>query len=74
MNSYEQLANAIILKAVDDYRSASKVLARKPRDVLAQRELSQCERFFLSSWFQVLTSIDGASLLEKLRKERDENG
>lgn len=69
MDGYEQLANAIILKAVDDYRSASKVLARKPRDVLAQREISQRERFFLSSWFQVLTSIDGASLLEKLRKE-----
>ena len=69
MDGYEQLANAIILKAVDDYRSARITLAREPKNVMAQRELNQCEMFFLSSWFQTLTSIDGASLLEKLRKE-----
>jgi hypothetical protein len=69
MDGYEQLANAIILKAVDDYRSTRIILAREPNNVMAQREVIGCEKFFLSSWFQTLTSIDGASLLEKLRKE-----
>lgn len=39
---YENLANAIILQAVKDYKSNSK----------------ECERFFRSEWFKVLTNVD----------------
>ena len=69
MHGYNLLANGIILKAVDDYRSARKTLARDPDNVLAQRQVSQCEKFFLSGWFQVLSNVDGSFVLKKLKAE-----
>ena len=59
MNVYEDLANAIILQAVQDYRRTNN-----------KRALEELERFFLSDWFSVLTSIDGSRLLQELRKEK----
>lgn len=70
MDGYERLARAIILKAVDDYRSARKVLARNPHNIFAQDKLDQCERFFLSDWFAVLSNVDGEFILNKLKNER----
>lgn len=66
---YERLANAIILQATSDYRRDLKKLKKNPqnRDVL--NEVMQIEKFFHSSWYQVLTTVDGEFLLEKLRKE-----
>lgn len=34
-----------------------------------QRMKKDCERFFLSNWFEILTDIDGVWLLDKLREE-----
>ena len=59
MKPFERLANAIVLKAVDDYRAA---------DSPAERE--DIERFFLSGWFTALTNADGGYILNKLREER----
>ena len=66
---YERLANAIILQATSDYRRDLKKLKKKPqnRDVL--NDVMQIEKFFHSSWYQVLTTVDGEFLIEKLRKE-----
>ena len=61
MNPYEDLANAIILQAVKDYRLTDD-----------ERELQEIERFFRSGWFSVLTSLDGVVLMEKLQKECNE--
>lgn len=69
MNCYQLLANAIIKKTVDDYRSARKVLARKPDNILAKRQVNQCKMFFLSDWFQSLSNVDGAFILKKLKNE-----
>ena len=69
MNCYERLANAIILKAVEDYRSYRKVLAREPDNVRVQAQFNQCEEFFLSDWFQVLSDVDGAFILKRLKEE-----
>ena len=68
-DSYERLANAIILQAVADYRRNLKKLKKNPqnRDVL--NEALQIEKFFRSSWCQVLTTVDGEFLIQKLRKE-----
>jgi len=63
----EQVANAIILQAVKDYRSAlggGTVNGKSPGDMIAE-----CERFFLSDWFMVLTNLDGEALKDKIRKE-----
>ena len=59
---YEDLANKIILSAVDDYREA---LGKKG----AEDAVERIESFFLSDWFAVLTSIDGIGLMNRLKKE-----
>ncbi len=56
---YEELANAIVLQAVKDYRLHDD-----------EQELSSIERFFRSGWFGVLTRIDPEMLIAKLRKEK----
>lgn len=60
MNPYRALADAIILKAVDDYRKHKTL-----RGSIA--------KFFKSDWFKVLTDIDGEDLLKKLKDELNQN-
>ena len=59
MTPYEELANAIVLQAVKDYRLHDD-----------EQELASIERFFRSGWFSVLTNIDPGILIAKLRKEK----
>lgn len=68
-DEWSDLAEAIILKAVDDYRHTSKRLLAKPDDDRLTLRKAEIERFFLSSWFQVLTDLDGKQLLQKLQAE-----
>ena len=71
---YEELANAIILQAVKDYRDANKKLARGRKNAEAQRMHDDCLRFFRSGWFSALTDIDPGFLIDKLDKEvRDDS-
>ena len=62
MNPYEELANAIVLQAVKDYRLHDD-----------EKELVSIERFFRSDWFGVLKSINPEILITKLRKEKVRN-
>lgn len=57
---YENLANAIVLQAVKDYRLTDD-----------EAELAEIERFFRSDWFGVLTDVDPEYLIRRLRKEKD---
>ena len=66
---YERLANAIILNAVADYRAALKKIKRNPKSKAAIDEPLQLEKFFGSSWYQQLTSVDGKFLIRKLQDE-----
>lgn len=66
---YENLANAIVLQAVKDYRDALRTLKKHPRRSDARSVKSDCERFFRSSWYQTLTSVDGEILMRKLNEE-----
>ena len=59
MTPYEELANAIVLQAVRDYRLHDD-----------EQELASIERFFRSGWFSVLTNVDAEMLIAKLRKEK----
>lgn len=67
--SHENLANAIILLAVSDYRAAKKRLRGFPtsRDALAI--CREVRRFFLLAYFGNLTKLDGRLLLEQLDEE-----
>ena len=66
---YENLANAIVLQAVKDWRSAVRTLKKRPRYDPAKQMKNECEDFFLSDWFEALTSVDGRMILRKLKEE-----
>ena len=68
-NPFDNLANAIILLAVKDYRDAIRVLKRYPGSVCAQALRDETTRLFLSEWFGRLTELDGEQLYLRLRKE-----
>ena len=60
MNPYRALADAIILKAVDDYREYEELRG----DIAV---------FFRSDWFKALTDIDGEYLLKRLKDELNQD-
>lgn len=66
---YENLANAIIATAAKDYMAALKILKKSPTNVCAKDTADECERFFRSSWYSALTSVDGEFLIRRLRGE-----
>lgn len=69
MNPYQELANAIVVQAAEDYRKALRQLRRNPGYSEALRTKEEAERFFRSKWYTALTSVDGEWLITVLRKE-----
>lgn len=61
---YENLANAIVAQACDDYRRLQR--GKRVPDKVTKEE---CEKFFLSQWFESLTQVDGKKILKRLIKE-----
>ena len=68
LDPYENLANAIVKSAADDYMKALKVLKRNPGGRAAKQEAESIERFFRSDWYTVLTSVDGEFLIRKMKE------
>lgn len=66
---YENLANAIILSAVEDYRKVLKRWRRHPEKEIYLQDKASLERFFHSDWFGILTSVDPELLIRKLCEE-----
>ena len=66
---FQDLANAIILQAVHDYRKALRILKRYPRYEAALIEKKRDEKFFQSEWYRQLTNVDGKMLMQKLQEE-----
>lgn len=66
---YENLANAIVLQAVREYRVVLKSLKRNPKNTDAMSDAEAIERFFRSQWYSELTSVDGELLIRRLREE-----
>ena len=66
---YESLANTIITTAAKDYMVALKILKKSPANVTAKCTVDECERFFRSSWYAALTSVDSEFLIRRLREE-----
>ena len=69
IKNYQNLANAIILQAVEDWRNAVWTLKKDPKNLAAVKEKKECENFFLSSYFDILTAIRGDDLLRRLKEE-----
>ena len=66
---YENLANAVIAQAAEDYRAALKKIKAHPKNKDAIDEALRIERFFRSGWYQTLTSVDGECLIRRLQAE-----
>ena len=68
-DGWGDLAQAIILQAVKDYRTALKGLRKRPdnRELLNRKR--ECERFFFSEWFAVLTEADPDRIVDGIRRE-----
>ena len=69
MDFYTELANAIVIQAVKDYRKALKTLKRYPRYEPAKAVVAEVEEFFRSDWYRTLTSVDADMLMTKIRRE-----
>ena len=68
-DGWSELAEAIILQAVEDYRDTNKQLLKKPKDSTLISQKEELEEFFLSPWFAVLTDLNGRRLLHRLQTE-----
>lgn len=66
---FYNLAEAIILQSVKDYRYALRTLKKYPYSLESNKVKSNVERFFCSKWYSELTNIDGKILIKKLREE-----
>ncbi len=66
---YEELANAIVLQAVKDWRDAAAILMSGRRNMFAEDMKAECERFFMGRYFNEFTALDGSMILEGLKKE-----
>ena len=71
MDPYENLAQAIVLNAVKDYRKALHRLKHHPKSAPAIKMKVECEQFFLSGWFCELCTLDGEELIRKLKEETE---
>lgn len=65
--AFEDLANAVIIKAARDYKKTLRRLRQEPNniDLLYKRE--RLEKFFHSEWFYILSNVDGDMLIQKLQ-------
>ena len=64
---YDNLALAIVTRAIEDYKLAHYVhhIDKEP----SWKVIVEVENFLKSDWFTVLCDLDGDVVLEHLRKE-----
>ena len=67
--AWEELANAIIIQAAEDWRDAKHFLKIHPTSVCARETIEETEAFFLSPWFNCLTRLSGKMILTRLKEE-----
>lgn len=66
-DAYQDLANAIIVQAVEDYRKALNGISynsHPPEEIV-----NEIERFFRSEYYRALTKVNGEYLIQQIRKE-----
>lgn len=68
MNAWQKLANEIVYQAVIDYRKSLRGMRADPRKGCCEMK-HECEKFFRSEYFKILTPLDGELLITNLRKE-----
>ena len=66
---YYELAKAIILHAVKDFRPAYRRLLKHPDDKAAASRVKEITEFFCGEYFCLLTDLAGPRLLKKIIEE-----
>jgi hypothetical protein len=69
MTGYEELANAIILQAVKDYRADLQILKQFPHNERALKDKEDIDDFFYSSYFAKLTRVEPEVIIHRLEAE-----
>lgn len=70
--AYEDLAHAIIISGVKEYKRALIRQKRHPKSTSAQRAVRVGEEFLYSPWFEMLTNVHPDYLVRKLKELVDE--
>ena len=64
--NYKALANAIIMQAVKDFRTAYRMKMKFPDNRKAIMDIREITAFFCSQYFEALSDLDGPMLLKKI--------
>ena len=68
---WENLANAVVKQAAEDYAEACRVLEKRPGLKSAEKQKRSLDRFFSSRWFHLLCALDRETVLAAVRKEKN---
>ena len=68
-NPVQDLLNAVVVRAAEDYREAQVKYLMKSSNYNAGKTAKECREFFLSPEFSAYTTVEGAFILEKLDQE-----
>ena len=66
---WQELANAIVIQAVNDYRKLCRKERKEPLQQSEYEDKKRIQRFFCGWWFETLTDINGFELLKRLDAE-----
>ena len=67
---YEELANAVVIQACEDYKRVYVChLCGNGKGKRIQKQLKELEAFFRSDWYKTLTEVDGEYLMQRLQEE-----
>ena len=67
--NWNNLANAIVLSAVKDFRRAYKKYLKNPEDKAVADEVASLINFFTGENFLLFTFVDGGYIVRKLKEE-----
>lgn len=70
---WENLANAIIVQAVDDYLAAHRVLKDDPDNLQAKATKRDVLSFLKSDWYETLTNVDASVIVGHLENKTGED-
>ena len=66
---YEMLSAAIVEQALRDYRRARMNIVKKYDVISSGIRIREIQRFLKSSWFRLLSDLDGEKLIELMENE-----
>ena len=68
-DSYQELANAIVIRAAKDYRILLRFHQKHPDNAIAENRIRELERDVHTSFFQSLTTLDVDRIFAEIRAE-----